>query len=76
MRADHCSDCNVCVEKVDHHCPWSSKCIGKGNMNAFSAFLFSWLFQFIGSFVGALFVFGYDPNADNGIIGAVAKSRH
>ena len=25
----HCFDCNCCIEEMDHHCPWMSKCIGK-----------------------------------------------
>ena len=35
---EHCSDCGVCIEGMDHHCPWSSKCIGKGNLKIFWAF--------------------------------------
>lgn len=35
----HCNDCNVCIEDYDHHCPWSSKCIGKKNVTWFHAFL-------------------------------------
>jgi hypothetical protein len=35
----HCNDCNVCVEDYDHHCPWSSKCIGKRNVAWFHLFL-------------------------------------
>ena len=36
----HCSFCDVCTEGHDHHCVWCSKCIAKGNMFFFSAFLF------------------------------------
>eukprot|EP01017_Pseudomicrothorax_dubius_P042575 TRINITY_DN6974_c0_g1_i5.p1 TRINITY_DN6974_c0_g1~~TRINITY_DN6974_c0_g1_i5.p1 ORF type:complete len:209 (-),score=21.22 TRINITY_DN6974_c0_g1_i5:34-660(-) len=35
----HCKMCNVCIEGFDHHCPWTGKCIGKGNLKAFYAFI-------------------------------------
>jgi len=37
--AMHCYRCNVCVEGMDHHCPWSGKCIGRKNLRYFYAFL-------------------------------------
>lgn len=36
---DHCEYCNYCVVDLDHHCPWSSKCIAGGNMPAFNCML-------------------------------------
>eukprot|EP01017_Pseudomicrothorax_dubius_P041831 TRINITY_DN674_c0_g1_i3.p1 TRINITY_DN674_c0_g1~~TRINITY_DN674_c0_g1_i3.p1 ORF type:complete len:136 (-),score=7.36 TRINITY_DN674_c0_g1_i3:94-501(-) len=38
-RTYHCFDCDVCVEEYDHHCPWTSKCIGRGNIRSFYAFV-------------------------------------
>lgn len=40
-RTSHCSDCGLCVEKFDHHCPWVGTCIGKKNYRVYLAFLFS-----------------------------------
>jgi len=31
----HCDECQVCIEGYDHHCPWTSKCIGKKNVMDF-----------------------------------------
>ena len=37
----HCSDCNICIEKLDHHCPWTGKCIGEKNIISFYIFVVS-----------------------------------
>jgi len=41
--ARHCEDCGVCIEGMDHHCPWMGHCVGSGNMGAFLCFNCVWL---------------------------------
>ena len=36
----HCDDCGCCCEGYDHHCPWTSKCVGKGNIFYFNGMIF------------------------------------
>ncbi|KAG2175586.1 hypothetical protein INT43_001233 [Umbelopsis isabellina] len=38
-RTHHCSICDECVLKMDHHCPWVNGCVGYNNYKFFIQFL-------------------------------------
>ena len=39
LDASHCYECGICIHDLDHHCPWTGKCIGKRTMPFFNFFL-------------------------------------
>ncbi|KAJ1935140.1 Palmitoyltransferase, partial [Kickxella alabastrina] len=40
-RAHHCTDCERCVLKMDHHCPWTNNCVGYHNQAHFLRFVYT-----------------------------------
>ena len=55
IATEHCDYCDYCVEELDHHCPWSSKCIAKGNILYFKIFLSMTVVLTVYVFLAAMF---------------------
>jgi len=72
-RAKHCRDCDNCVLRNDHHCPFVNNCIGQRNYVYFCGFLFSIVCLGISVFLGIYIWFSNESGMSSKVDAAHRK---
>ena len=65
LRTHHCSTCERCVLRMDHHCKWLANCVGQRNLKFFLNFVFYMgvfcLYSFVIFVIQVIEIFGKNP---------------
>lgn len=72
-RASHCADCDNCVLRYDHHCPFVNNCVGQRNYAFFLGFITCVMFLAMLVMPSILTYFSA-LNADKSMVGLVSVS--
>eukprot|EP00923_Selenidium_pygospionis_P055262 GHVN01096360.1.p1 GENE.GHVN01096360.1~~GHVN01096360.1.p1 ORF type:complete len:329 (+),score=41.27 GHVN01096360.1:268-1254(+) len=59
----HCEDCEVCIAGYDHHCPWTSKCIGEDNVCEFYTWVITGLLAI--AYMGVMTGLSFHPDLND-----------
>ncbi|XP_059142261.1 palmitoyltransferase ZDHHC17-like [Physella acuta] len=77
LRSKHCTVCNRCVAKFDHHCPWVDNCVGANNHRYFIGYLFFLMTMLLFAIYGCITFWQVECPMDfyeDGITGIIYKA--